>query len=129
MARCNSVIWEFTISADVLHPRLVTGVVAGSSAIPFAAIILWAVAGTLCDVGVVDIRGEWCLRKSLLLCYVESLDFSKIIAPVSWRDGLRYNLEQRHETKERRPSNIWKRVALETSDVASSKLVFPVFWN
>ena len=58
-------IWQFTICADVLHSRLMTGVVTGTSAIPLAAVIPWAIAGAWCDLGIVDIRGEWFLGKSL----------------------------------------------------------------
>ena len=59
-----------------------TGVAAGTSAIPLAAVIPWAIAGAWCDLGSVDIREEWFLGKSLRFCDVEALYFAKIISPV-----------------------------------------------
>lgn len=45
--------------------RLMIGVVIGISAILFAIVISWAIVGVWCDLGIVDIRGEWFLGKSL----------------------------------------------------------------
>ena len=52
LVRQEAMICKFTISSYAFHSRLVTRVVAGTSAIPFTAIISWPVAETMCGDGV-----------------------------------------------------------------------------